>query len=182
MLGLSLQVVAEVLRAAGLEREAGESMSRVQQALAAGSPSAHAAEELAGLLSLISLQAPGPQQQPWQQSPPPPQPAWQPPQQRQQQQQSQLQQQQWPQQQHQQQQQQQQQQPPSSMELEGGSGPGPPPAHLAPKAAGASRLAGLVAAAEGPSYVCPHCGGVVAVARQQAHAQLWCPALQGGAG
>ncbi|PRW33138.1 Serine threonine- kinase CTR1 [Chlorella sorokiniana] len=51
----ALRLVAEVLRAAGLDREADESVSRVQQALAAGSASAGAADELARLLSLISL-------------------------------------------------------------------------------------------------------------------------------
>lgn len=51
------QLVAEALQAAGLGEEAGASVHRVQHALAAGGGSAQAADELAGLLSLISLQA-----------------------------------------------------------------------------------------------------------------------------
>lgn len=153
----ALKVVADVLRAVGMEHQAGESVSRVQQALAVGSSSAAVADELAGLLSLVSLQqahptsaqgggslsAPPRQQQPWQHY---------------------------------------RQQPtdgPAGMEVEGcqgGTGPGPPAAHEGIKQ---ERLGRLAAAAEGASYMCPQCGGVVALTRQAAHQQLWCPALHG---
>eukprot|EP00899_Mesostigma_viride_P021877 jgi/Mesvir1/29691/Mv00926-RA.1 len=33
------------------------------------------------------------------------------------------------------------------------------------------------AAADGSSFVCPRCWGVVSMARQEAHNNLWCPAL-----
>lgn len=162
----------------------------MQQALAAGSSSAHAANELAGLMSLISLQATQTQQarvvvmcscsaailrlavwlccqnssahritcamQVQQQAPTPMGAQYQ-----------------------QQQQQFSSGSEPAGMEVEGGTGPGPPPPHLAPADNEASRLAELAAAAEGASYMCPRCGGMVAVARFEAHQQLWCPARQG---
>lgn len=31
-----------------------------------------------------------------------------------------------------------------------------------------------------PSYVCGHCGGIVAAARREVHEQLWCAALDTG--
>ncbi|PSC71263.1 hypothetical protein C2E20_5205 [Micractinium conductrix] len=149
----ALRVVAEALQAAGLERQAGESITRVQQALAAGSATASAANELAGLLSLVSLQG----------VPPPGQP-----QMHDQHLQPAVQQQQW---QHiqgqQRQQHQEQQQPggPAGMEVEGGGGPGRPPDE--PR-----RLGQLAAAEEGSSFMCSACGGLVAVERQAAHVQL----------
>lgn len=65
---------------------------------------------------------------------------------------------------------------PAGMDIEGGTGPGPP-AGGGP-AAQPHDLELLACRAEGASYVCQLCGGVVSVARQQAHQQLWCPALQ----
>ncbi len=63
---------------------------------------------------------------------------------------------------------------PAAMETEAaGRGAGPP------ASAGSSQLAGLVAAAEGDSCMCPHCGGVVATARFEVHIHSWCPALHG---
>ncbi|KAL4421115.1 hypothetical protein ABPG77_001510 [Micractinium sp. CCAP 211/92] len=155
----ALRVVAELLQALGLEREAGESIARVQQALAAGSSSAAAADELAGLLSLVSLQPQGASGEPCKQPVQPWQEHWQ----------------------------QQQQQPSSAdgMDIEGGTGPGPPTGSPMLAAAAASvgeqeRITRLTIAAEGASYVCQKCGGVVAVARQAAHEQSWCPSLHGG--
>lgn len=126
----------------------------MQQALAAGSSSAQAADELAGLLSLMGLQpsqgaAPMDAQQQQQQP-------------------------------HHLQHHHHQQPvlssgtPKAGMEVEGGTGPGPPPSG----AGGDAELAGRVAAAEGASLVCPRCGGVVAAARFEVHCTLWCPALQ----
>ncbi|KAI3431743.1 hypothetical protein D9Q98_004785 [Chlorella vulgaris] len=37
---------------------------------------------------------------------------------------------------------------------------------------------GQLEQAEGASFACQGCGGVVSVARRAAHQQLWCPALQ----
>ncbi len=67
------------------------------------------------------------------------------------------------------------------MDVDGGTGPGPPSllAAAASSTNEAARLGRLVSEAEGASYVCPRCGGVVSVARQQAHQQLWCTALHG---
>lgn len=83
-------------------------------------------------------------------------------------------------------QQQQQQQPGGAegMDTEGGTGPGPPgPSAVSTVAAAAAeqeQFTRLATAAEGASYVCRRCGGLVAVARQAAHEQSWCPSLQGG--
>lgn len=70
------------------------------------------------------------------------------------------------------------------MDVEGGTGPGPPAHSSLPGAAAAiaeqERIGRLAIAAEGASYVCQRCGGVVAVARQAAHEQSWCPSLHGG--
>lgn len=64
---------------------------------------------------------------------------------------------------------------PAAMETEAASGSGPGP----PGGAHSDHLAGLVAAAEGASCACPHCGGVVAAARYEVHIAAWCPALHG---
>jgi hypothetical protein len=60
---------------------------------------------------------------------------------------------------------------PTGMDMDDGTGPGPP----APSS-GTDDVARLAAQAEGASYVCQQCGGVVSVMRQAAHQQLWCPA------
>ena len=126
---------------------------RVQQALAgggsdgsAGGAGNNAVAELAGLMSLISLQAPQ-HGQPHNAA------------------------------QHAHQQQAGASSGAADMDTEGSAGPEPPSSSAARGGDSPSRLGRLVAAAEGATYVCQQCGGLVSVERGQAHQQLWCPAL-----
>ena len=65
----------------------------------------------------------------------------------------------------------------ADMDVEGSAGPGPHSSSSAGGGDSPSRPGRLVAAAEGATYVCQQCGGLLSVERGQAHQQLWCPAL-----